>query len=324
VLDTTYYYCQQANYNVVALTEDDGDIVEKVLYDPYGEATVWLAGNDGNWGTGDDVFQSTSSLDNSYLFQGRRWDSEADLYYFRNRSYSPRLGRFLQRDPTGYADGMNLYEMVKGSPIALSDPLGLLLPPVPIVIGDPEEMLNPNYRPPKKRSSADTVTKFVNCDGEPDGLKLTAAQKAAIRRQVSEDCGMLRAALKHLKQNQDFPARLDPTKKAIFKNTRKKLSKLLEEAIEEACDPGVDIQCECKCETGVAAWTRGGLWGSWANIHLCPEFFDKNYDGQRESILHEMTHYGGADDGESGEEWKNAHTLDGAIFHINERYESNE
>ena len=120
--DTRYYYSQQANYNVVALTEDDGDIVEKVLYDPYGEATVWLAGNDGNWGTGDDVFQSTSSVDNPYLFQGRRWDSEADLYYFRNRSYSPRLGRFMQRDPVGYVDGMNLYEFVAGAPVCEVDP----------------------------------------------------------------------------------------------------------------------------------------------------------------------------------------------------------
>jgi len=120
-----YFYCRQANYNVVAMADSDGDVTEKVLYDPYGEATVWLAGNDGDWGTEDDVFQSVSSVANPYLFQGRRWDSEADLYYFRNRYYSPVLGRFLQRDPSGYADGMNLYEFVRSAPLGGDDPLGL-------------------------------------------------------------------------------------------------------------------------------------------------------------------------------------------------------
>jgi len=35
-----YFYCQQANWNVVAVTDSNGDTVEKVKYDPYGEATV--------------------------------------------------------------------------------------------------------------------------------------------------------------------------------------------------------------------------------------------------------------------------------------------
>jgi len=107
--DTTYYYCQQANYNVVALTNSSGTVVEKIEYDPYGEWSFVLDG----------------STDNPYLFQGRRWDDEADLYYFRNRSYSPLLGRFMQRDPIGYADGMNLYEFVGGAPVLGLDPLGL-------------------------------------------------------------------------------------------------------------------------------------------------------------------------------------------------------
>jgi len=119
-----YFYCRQANYNVVALTDDAGAVVEKIKYDPYGQATVWLPGDDGDWGTDDDVFQSVSSVANPYLFQGRRWDSDSDLYYFRNRSYSPVLGRFMQRDPTGYGDGMNLYELQTGKPSSHVDPLG--------------------------------------------------------------------------------------------------------------------------------------------------------------------------------------------------------
>jgi hypothetical protein len=36
----------------------------------------------------------------------------------------PQAGRFLQRDPLGYVDGMGVYEYLKGSPVALADPFG--------------------------------------------------------------------------------------------------------------------------------------------------------------------------------------------------------
>ena len=68
--------------------------------------------------------QGTSFFDNPYLFQARRWCTETNLYYFRHRDLSPTLGRFMQRDPIGYADGMNLYESFAGNPSAGVDPLG--------------------------------------------------------------------------------------------------------------------------------------------------------------------------------------------------------
>lgn len=40
-------------------------------------------------------------------------------------SYSPTIGRFLERDPIGYDDGMNPYEFVGSNPIGFVDPYGL-------------------------------------------------------------------------------------------------------------------------------------------------------------------------------------------------------
>ena len=49
---------------------------------------------------------------------------QAPHYLARNRGYDPILGRWLQRDPAGYVDGMNLYEYAASHPTILADPFG--------------------------------------------------------------------------------------------------------------------------------------------------------------------------------------------------------
>jgi|GEM_PF-3220425 len=46
-----------------------------------------------------------------------RYDPETEDYYVRNRYYSPALVRWIQRDPIGYAGGINLYAHIGSSPV---------------------------------------------------------------------------------------------------------------------------------------------------------------------------------------------------------------
>ena len=84
-------------------------LVERYSYEAYGFARVTHWGSDRTFGTSDDAGSATSLVGNPYAFTARRLDPETGLLYFRARSYSTSLGRFISRDPLGYVDGMNLY-----------------------------------------------------------------------------------------------------------------------------------------------------------------------------------------------------------------------
>jgi len=106
-----------ANMNVTCLIDTGGDAVERYDYSPYGQVEVldedWSADGDG-----------VSDVDNQILFAGYRLDPDSALYHVRNRMYHPTLGRWLQRDPVDYRDGMTLYAYVRSAPTGATDPLG--------------------------------------------------------------------------------------------------------------------------------------------------------------------------------------------------------
>ena len=60
-----------------------------------------------------------------YGFHGRCVDEETNLYFFCNRYYNSKFGRFLQHDPISYNGGsMGLYEAFAGNPYHYKDPDG--------------------------------------------------------------------------------------------------------------------------------------------------------------------------------------------------------
>ena len=69
---------------------------------------------------------SDSDIGNTIGYAGYRFNAETGHYAVRFRVYSPTLGRFIQTDPAGYVDGMNLSGYVTNSPIANTDAFGLL------------------------------------------------------------------------------------------------------------------------------------------------------------------------------------------------------
>jgi RHS repeat-associated protein len=115
--DQRLYAAQDANWNVTAIINTSGTVVERVLYDAYGKSTLYNAA----WS----ATQASTLYNNEVLFAGYRFDPESGLYQVRNRHYHPTLGRWVQRDPIGYADGMGLYEYVGGNPANSIDPYGL-------------------------------------------------------------------------------------------------------------------------------------------------------------------------------------------------------
>lgn len=63
--------------------------------------------------------------DNPFRFAGKRLLGDTGDYDFVFRTYRPSLGRFTQRDPSGYVDGSNLYAYGRNNPLLFRDPAGL-------------------------------------------------------------------------------------------------------------------------------------------------------------------------------------------------------
>jgi RHS repeat-associated protein len=115
------YVQQDANYNVTSISDINGNVLERYIYDPYGNVTVL---NPNGTQRGDGTLAS-SNYGWVYAFQGGWQDPATGLIAFGVRWLNPANGTWTQQDPAGAAgSGNNLYQVEGGNTVDNVDPGG--------------------------------------------------------------------------------------------------------------------------------------------------------------------------------------------------------
>ena len=112
---------QDADWNVTALVNTSGTVVERFIQTPYGVFTVLTAA----WAS------TTDSYSWVYGFQGGRYDTVTGMFQFDARDYKPSSETWMQSDPLGYVNGMNTYAPDGRNPSTNLDPSGTRWIPTP-------------------------------------------------------------------------------------------------------------------------------------------------------------------------------------------------
>jgi RHS repeat-associated protein len=107
-----WYQCDQLG-TPMEVTDEGGEVAWKGTYKAWGLAEEARSEK-----------ARRAEVGNPLRFQGQYFDVETGLHYNRYRYYDPEVGRFVSKDPIGFAGGLNIY-IYAPNPIGWVDSLGL-------------------------------------------------------------------------------------------------------------------------------------------------------------------------------------------------------
>ena len=108
---TPYWYVIDGQGNVVALTDQNGNVVDSYQYDQWGRP-----------------ISVSETVPQQLRYGGTWYDNETQWYWLGVRAYDPALERFLQPDPSEQ-EGLFSYIYAGDNPSDLGDPSGLRATP---------------------------------------------------------------------------------------------------------------------------------------------------------------------------------------------------
>ncbi|QLL16014.1 RHS repeat-associated core domain-containing protein [Pseudomonas chlororaphis] len=124
------------------------DILTWEEYFPFGGTAVWSARNE------------TETRYKYVRYSGKERDGTG-LYYYGFRYYAPWLGRWLNPDPAGTVDGLNLFCMVGNNPITRQDADGLAEEDtIPLMEPDADDLTTESTIPPIESSARERVKAY--------------------------------------------------------------------------------------------------------------------------------------------------------------------
>ena len=124
--NTLYYYVLNAQGDVIALADQNGNLIAKYSYDPWGKL---LSVTPNGWLDEQNAYYLEVAEANPLRYRGYYYDAETGFYYLQSRYYDPEIGRFINADSYASTDATgllstNMFAYCENDPVNKSDPSG--------------------------------------------------------------------------------------------------------------------------------------------------------------------------------------------------------